>query len=163
MQNKNFTREDITIREADNSDIPQLHKIRNAVKENVLSDPSRIKDEDYNYYMNECGKGWVAIIDEVIAGFAIVDLKKNNVWALFVDPEFEGNGIGKLLHAEMLDWYFKQTDETIWLSTSPGTRAEKFYGKAGWVHTGNYGSNELRFELNSHAWENFRINQDQIK
>ncbi len=36
----------------------------------------------------------------------------------------------------MLDWYFGQTPETLWLSTSPGTRAERFYRTAGWQEAG---------------------------
>ena len=78
------------------------------------------------------GKGWVCETDNKIIGFAIVSVLDNNVWALFLDPQFEGKGIGKKLHDEMMDWYFSQTDAGIWLSTAPGTRAEIFYRRAGW-------------------------------
>ena len=57
---------------------------------------------------NERGKGWVCEIENNIVGFAIVDLKENNIWALFVQPEFENMGIGKKLHTAMLNWYFNQ-------------------------------------------------------
>lgn len=77
--------------------------VRNAVKENVLSDPSVVKDADYIPFLTNRGKGWVAVHDEKVIGFAIVDLETRNIWALFMDPEWEGKGIGRILHEEMLD------------------------------------------------------------
>ena len=38
------------------------------------------------------GKAWVCEISSQIVGFAIVDLKENNIWALFIDPKFEKKG-----------------------------------------------------------------------
>ena len=64
--------------------------------------------------------------DGKIVGFSIADLIGNNIWALFVDPDYEGCGIGKKLHSLMMDWYFSQTDKTVWLSTAPASRAEGF-------------------------------------
>jgi hypothetical protein len=37
----------MNFREATIQDIPQMHTIRIAVKENILPDPSMIKEEDY--------------------------------------------------------------------------------------------------------------------
>jgi ribosomal protein S18 acetylase RimI-like enzyme len=119
-------------REATIEDIPQIQFVRNSVKENMLSNPTLVSDEDCKIYLTEKGKGWVCEIDKNIIGFSIVDVKDKNVWALFVHPEFEAKGIGKKLYDMMLNWYFNQTKETVWLSTAPNTRAEKFYGKAGW-------------------------------
>jgi GNAT superfamily N-acetyltransferase len=137
----------ITFRVAKINDIKQLHRIRIAVHENRLSDPNLISYQDYQDFITERGKGWVCEINEDIVGFSVVDRKENNVWALFVLPKFEGKGIGKKLHDLMLDWYFSQTDKTLWLSTSPGTRAEKFYRKAGWIENGVYGKGEIKFEF----------------
>lgn len=113
-----------------------MQHIRGAVKENILSDPSRITYEDYVRFLTTNGKGFVYADNDVITGFAIVDLHSKNVWALFVHPDYEKRGHGKILHDTMLDWFFKQTTESIWLTTSPGTRAEKFYRKAGWTENG---------------------------
>ena len=52
----------------------------------------------------------------------------------------------------MLDWYFNQNKETVWLGTSPGTRAEAFYRKAGWKETGTYGKGETKFEMTVGEW-----------
>jgi hypothetical protein len=56
----------------------------------------------------------------------------------------------------MLNWYFGQTDSTIWLGTSPLTRAEKFYRAAGWKEVGVHGKGEIKFEMNANAWKGRR-------
>jgi GNAT superfamily N-acetyltransferase len=89
-------------------------------------------------------------------GFAIADLKEENIWALFILPEHEGKGIGRQLQRIMLDWYFKQDKTSVWLGTSPNTRAESFYRKAGWRETGKRANGELRFELTSDEWKSNR-------
>lgn len=140
------------IREAVISDIAGIQVVRNAVKENRLSDPALVTDADCETYMTIRGKGWVCVNDEQIVGFAIADLQDHNIWALFLLPGFERRGVGKQLHDTMLDWYFSQTKETVWLSTAPGTRAESFYRKAGWVETGVYGKGEIKFEMSFYNW-----------
>ena len=142
------------IREAQLGDIQQIQLVRNAVKENMLSDPALVPDKDVVDYITRRGKGWVSEIDAVITGFSIVSVMDNNVWALFMDPNYEAKGVGKKLHNVMLDWYFSQTEKTIWLSTSPGTRAEAFYRKAGWKETGLYGKGEIKFEITFVDWRN---------
>lgn len=138
-------------REANITDIQQLQIVRNAVKENTLSNPNVIKDEDYNEFLLERGKGWVCEIDNQIVGFSIADLKENNIWALFVHPNHDEKGVGKQLHKLMLDWYFLQTTATVWLGTAPGTRAEIFYKKQGWTTVGMHG-NEIKFEMTFEDW-----------
>jgi len=144
------------IREARITDIPAIQRVRHAVIENRLSDPALVTDRDCEEYMFQRGRGWVCETEGMIVGFAIADLKEHNIWALFIDPAFEGRGIGRQLHDMMLDWYFSQTKETLWLSTAPQTRAEKFYRRAGWQETGIHGKNEIRFEMNYTDWNNKR-------
>ncbi|WP_303311884.1 GNAT family N-acetyltransferase [Hymenobacter sp. BT730] len=137
-------------REAQVTDIPQLITVRLAVLENRLSNPDRVTAQDYEDYLTRRGKGWVCIVADQIVGFAIADLQDHNIWALFIQPEFAGRGVGKRLHDLMLDWYFHHTTETVWLSTGPGTRAEEFYRRQGWQETGRTQSGEVRFEM--HNW-----------
>ena len=85
-------------------------------------------------------------------GFSIVDLKENNIWALFVHPDYEKKGIGRLLHNIMLDWYFNQTKKNVWLGTAPNTRAEIFYRKSGWKEIGTHGNGEIKFEMKEEYW-----------
>lgn len=146
-------------REAAIADIPQLSKIRLAVKENILSNPDLVPYEDYIEFMTQRGKGWVCEIDNKIVGFSIVDLTDNNIWALFIDPDFEKKGIGSQLHIMMLDWYFKQTKANVWLGTAPKSRAESFYRKAGWKEIGMHGKDEIKFEMTFENWNsrNFKV------
>ena len=142
------------LREARVEDIKQIQVVRNAVKENTLSNPALVPDEDVKEYITSRGKGWVCETNDVIAGFSIVDLKENNIWALFVHPEYEKRGIGKMLHDIMLNWYFKQTNKTVWLGTAPNTRAEKFYRLQGWEEAGKHGKEEIKFEMKCEEWMN---------
>jgi len=139
-------------REATIHDIPQIQKVRNSVKENVLSDPNLVTDADCIDYITRRGKGWVCEDDGKIVGFAIADVMGTNIWALFLEPEYEGKGIGRKLHLLMMDWYFSQTNKTVWLSTEPASRAESFYRKAGWIETGVYGKGEIKFEMTKENW-----------
>jgi len=140
-------------REATPSDFIQLHEVRMAVRENTLSNPNLITEKDYTEFITVRGKSWLCEIENKVVGFSIVDLKENNIWALFVHPDFEGKGIGKKLHKLMLDWYFEQTKEKVWLGTSPNTRAELFYEKQGWTAVGKKSNGEMGFEM---TWEDWR-------
>jgi GNAT superfamily N-acetyltransferase len=140
-------------REAQPNDIPQIQIVRWAVKENRLSDPSLVTDEDCQHFLFHCGKGWVCEVDDRIVGFSIADLQNNNAWALFVDPAFTQQGIGKKLQRLMLDWYFQQTQSTIWLGTAPNTRAAQFYRMTGWKEIGLQKNGEIGFEMEAAKWE----------
>lgn len=140
------------IREAKSDDIKQIQMVRNSVKENTLSNPNLVSDEDCLEFITVRGKGWVCEIDNHIVGFAIADLQENNIWALFIEPAFERKGIGQRLHKTMLDWYFTQTKETVWLGTAFKTRAETFYKKAGWTEVGKHGTKEIKFEMTYNDW-----------
>ena len=126
--------------------------VRNSVKENQLSNPTLIKDADYEEYLLSRGKGWICEVKNSVVGFAIVDLQENNIWALFVTPAFAEKGIGKKLHSLMLGWYFEQTQQTVWLGTAPNSRAEIFYTKQGWTKVGMHGNNEVKFEMTFNKW-----------
>ena len=141
-------------REAGANDIRHIQVVRNSVLENTLSDPGSVTDQDCLEYLTRRGKGWVCEIDCQIVGFAIADLQDHNIWALFIRPEFEKQGIGRKLHNLMLDWYFEHTETAVWLSTTPGTRAEKFYLKAGWEPVGKYSKDEVKFEMKREVWKN---------
>ena len=146
----------MNIRAAEVKDIPQIQVVRNLVKENRLSDPALVPDGDVEDYITSRGRGWVCEFNGQIVGFAIADLVDNNIWALFIHPDFEKLGIGKKLHDEMINWYFSQTDKTVWLGTSPKTRAELFYRKAGWKEVGVHGKGEIKFEMTKDEWRSLQ-------
>lgn len=139
-------------RKATIEDISQIQIVRNSVKENQLSNPNLISNEMVEEFITKRGKGFVCEIDDKIVGFSIVDFVKNNVWALFILPEFEGKGIGEKLHQLILNEYFNKTKETIWLSTEPNSRAENFYLKQGWKNVG-FHRNEVKFEMSFDDWK----------
>ncbi|MEL7531050.1 MAG: GNAT family N-acetyltransferase [Bacteroidota bacterium] len=137
---------------AERRDIAQIMRVRLSVHENQLSNPELVKEEDCIEYIENRGQGWVCEIDARVVGFAIVDLVERSVWALFLHPDFERRGIGRKLHQLMLDWYFEQTDEPIWLGTDPHTRAARFYRAAGWEEKGLRENGEIRFEISAQRW-----------
>ncbi len=140
-------------REATIDDIHQIQVVRNSVKENMLSNPALVTDEDCKDFIDRRGKGWVCEINNLIVGFAIADLEENNIWALFLQPEYVGRRIGKTLHDMMLSWYFSITKQNVWLGTAPGTRAEIFYRKNGWKEIGIHGKGEIKFEMTYNDWK----------
>ena len=153
-------------REALLHDIKQIQIVRHSVKENILSNPALVTDKDCEEFLFRRGKGWVCEIENTIVGFAIADLKENNIWALFVHPDYEAKGIGRKLHNTMLDWYFKQTDVTVWLGTAPSTRAEKFYELSGWKKIGIpiaiVTNGEIRFEMTKDEWNSIEKNKSKF-
>ncbi len=123
-----------------------MHTIRLSVTENRLSNPDLVKHVHYEEMINMHGRGWVYEEKGNILGFAFLDITNKNVWALFVSPAHEKKGIGRALHDHLLTWWFKNYAYPLWLSTSPDTRAEKFYRRAGWRAAGRTSSGEIRFE-----------------
>lgn len=145
-------------REASTRDIPELHCIRKSVKENVLNNPLLVQEKDYINYLTTEGKGWLCEIENQIVGFAIVEVSKQNLWALFIDTAHERRGIGKELERLVLNWWFRVEHKSISLSTAPNTRAEKFYRISGWKEKGSTKNGELIFEMTEQDWKHKMIN-----
>lgn len=133
------------IRPALVGDIPAMHRVRLAVKENRLTS-TRIGEADYVPEITATGRGWVAECDGAIAGFAIGNFETGNIWALFVDPGAEGAGHGGRLHDAMVAAMFGAGLARLHLGTQHGTRAERFYLARGWRVTGTRGG-EVLMEL----------------
>ena len=137
----------MSIREAQHTDIPAMHRIRMAVKENVLTNPLAVQEADYVPYLALPNKGWVYEIERQIVGFSIVDTLAQEVWALFVDPLWEAKGIGGQLLDELVQWYFAQDKTELILGTEPGTRAVGFYQHKGWIPVGQKSNGEIILKL----------------
>lgn len=132
------------IRNAARADIPRIMEIRAGVRENRLRDPSRVTAEDVCWYIDNPGI-FVWVEDGRIVGFSAADPRNGNIWALFVEQACEGRGIGRALFERACTVLDEAGCPRLWLTTWPGTRAERFYRKAGWQITGTDDGN-LVFE-----------------
>ena len=119
-------------------------QIRNGVRENALRDPSRVTIEDYRWFIDNPGI-FVWVEDGIIAGLSAADPRDGSIWALFVDPAYERRGIARALFERACSVLDETGCPRVWLTTAPGTRAERFYRKAGWQVVGNR-ENNLVFE-----------------
>ena len=119
------------IRKAFLSEIPRLIEIRGAVRENRLSDPGRVTLADYVWQI-EHGPTYVWDDAGLIKGLSAGDPRDGSIWALFVDPAFEGQGIGQALILAACTSLATAGHRVAKLSTEPGTRAERFYLRNGW-------------------------------
>jgi GNAT superfamily N-acetyltransferase len=132
------------MRQATRADVAGIQRVRGAVRENRLE--SRvITDDEVIEAIEVNGRGWVVKVDDEIVAFAIGDARDGNIWALFVDPAHERCGHGRRLHDVMIAWLAAKGLRELWLTTTPGTRAEGFYDRAGWRRDGITTSGEVRF------------------
>lgn len=138
-------------RRAEPADIAAMSRIRLSVSENVLSDPARVTLQMYEDYLGRCGRGWVADVEGTIGAFAYADKLDGSIWALFVDPAFEGRGLAKHLLQLAVDWLFALGFAEITLTTTPGTRADRFYARHGW-RRGSASSREVAYPLSREDW-----------
>jgi len=138
----------VTLRQALRSDVREIMRVRHAVKENRLASRA-ISDEEVIQAIERSGRGWVIEDEDTILAFAIGIADNGNIWALFVDPAHEARGFGRRLHDEMISWLWSRGLRRLWLSTDPGTRAQRFYERAGWRNRGPLPSGEILFELNA--------------
>lgn len=69
------------------------------------------------------------------------------MWALFVDPDAEGVGIGRALHERMLLGAKEKRIARLALMTDKRTRAARFYRAAGWLKVGTSPEGEALLEI----------------
>lgn len=123
-----------------------MHRVRFSVRENRLTSVA-LSERDYAIAIEETGRGWVIELQVRIVAFAVGNAVNGSIWALFVEPGNEGQGYGRRLHDIMVSWLWEQGHDLLWLTTEPGTRAERFYIEAGWKRAGRALDGEVRFEL----------------
>jgi GNAT superfamily N-acetyltransferase len=134
-----------TLRQATRADVRGIQRVRHAVKENRLVS-RRIPDDEVIDAIERSGRGWVAEDGGEIVAFAIGKAVDGSIWALFVDPPHEGRGFGRQLHDVMVAWLHSRGRARLWLTTDPGTRAQRFYERAGWTCHGPQANGELLYE-----------------
>jgi GNAT superfamily N-acetyltransferase len=132
------------IRKATKDDIPRIMQIRAGVRENRLRDPTSVTVEDVGWYVDNAGV-FVWVEEERIVGFSAADPRNGNIFGLFVEQDYEGRGIGRALFEQACEVLVRSCCRRMWLTTWPGTRAERFYRQAGWHVVGEDDGN-LVFE-----------------
>ena len=132
-------------RQATRKDIPGMHVVRLAVRENRLT-TSAITEEHYVPAIETTGRGWVIEKQGEVIAFAVGNSSTGNIWALFVHPNHEGQGHGKALQKIMVNWLFEQGLTRLYLGTEPKTRAQGFYEASGWTYAGQDTNGEAIYE-----------------
>jgi GNAT superfamily N-acetyltransferase len=139
------------VREATAADMPGISRVRLSLKENALSveqlTERGITNASVAASLLTHRRGWVAERNGEIVAFSMADRANWSIFALFVLAEYEGRGLGGRLLRLALDWLWDSGAERVWLSTSPGTRAARFYARQGWTQTGDAGYGDVRFEI----------------
>ena len=143
----------LKFRQATVADIPEMSRIRIAVKENALSNPGRITEAMYIDYLEALGRGWVAELDGAIIAFSYADRTDSSIWALFTDPAREGLGAGKQLLRLAAGWLFEIGNDEVRLGTAANTRADRFYAAQGWTREGMKDDIEVWFRLRRADWQ----------
>ena len=88
---------------------------------------------------------WVAVADDKVIGFSMVDLDSACLFALFVLPQHEGQGIGTKLTRACEQALF-QHHSVAWLETARGSRAARLYRHLGWGNEIDIGGGDIRLE-----------------
>src|SRR5687768_2565222 len=95
------------LRQAVFSDISDIQRIRRSVRENRLISTS-ISDHQVRESIEKTGRGWVIESEGEVVAFAIGNAANGSIWALFVHPDHEHRGYGRLLHDTMVEWLFSR-------------------------------------------------------
>lgn len=133
------------IRSATVGDIPRLMALRAAVHENKLSGPNEVTGADVAEFL-ESSEIWVWEENERILGFSAGDAQNGWIWALFVDPDHEGRGIGRALLTCACRSLVRAGFSHATLTTDPETRAARFYKLAGWTDIGRTENGEIIYK-----------------
>lgn len=140
-----------TLRLALPEDIELLFDIRTSVKQNHLSREQMhdlgITATTLTEAIREAPCTWIAEYRKEAVGFAMIDLDEGELFALFVRPQHEGKGIGRLL-LEQAERALFQRHEVIHLTTDgdQAIRANGFYQRAGWVSRAAVDERDVRYE-----------------
>ena len=143
--------DEFIIREASGADMPGIARVRTSVTENHLTTEQLAQRGITNASVAASllvdRKGWVAERSGEIVAFSMADRADPSIFALFVLPGYEGRGLGNGLLDLALQWLWDNGAELVWLTTSPETKAARFYARHGWVPVGMVPSGDMRFEL----------------
>jgi GNAT superfamily N-acetyltransferase len=141
----------MNLRRATPVDVPALFDIRCSVRENYQSREELaalgVTDAAVAEMLQDDGPGWIVEINGQPVGFAMIILSERTVFACFVRPGYEGQGIGKrLMEAAEAELQHHGIQEA-WLTTGadPSIRANGFYRALGWQPDGYEPDGQIRY------------------
>ena len=127
------------LRTATAADVETLFAIRTSVRENHQSREELaaigVTPASITAALAGPARAWITEDASGAAlGFAMADAAQGTLFALFVRPEAEGRGVGRLLLEAAESWMFACGWPEIWLLTGrdPALRAHRLYRSAGW-------------------------------
>ncbi|PIV33242.1 MAG: N-acetyltransferase [Lysobacterales bacterium CG02_land_8_20_14_3_00_62_12] len=135
----------IHYRQATPADLPSMLQIRRRVLENP-ENPASPMPAEVRLAALLRGGCQVSCAGDRVVGFVQAIEQPPMIGGLYVDPEFEGRGIGKQLLRLAVQHLRAAGVASIWLSTVAGTRAERLYQSAGWRRSGQ-SANEVEYIL----------------
>lgn len=137
------------IRPAELGDVDAMFQIRTAVTENTLTVAELaelgITPESIAQRVAGAPCAWVALADQQVVGFAMVDLDEACLFAAFVQPAHQGLGLGRQLIQACEDALF-QRHPSAWLETAASSRAAQLYAQSGWSEVQDLGEGDIRME-----------------
>lgn len=142
------------IRVATSSDVADMFRIRISVNENKMTMAELaaygVTPESLPGMLSGGGQGWVAEHDSKLVAFAMAEASDATIFALFVEPTYEGKGIGRRLMAEAEQWLTVMGCTQAWLETDRDIdlRANGFYRHLGWVENNKQKDGQTKFIKN---------------
>lgn len=139
------------IRLANPADVPAMFRVRMSVNENKMTlDELKaigVTPESLPEMLIGQGRGWVAELDGEVTAFAMADAEQATIFALFVEPEVEGRGIGRRLMNAAEKWLAEMGCREVWLETDSNTavRANGFYRYTGWTESQLQPDGQVKF------------------
>ncbi|MBO0636256.1 GNAT family N-acetyltransferase [Pantoea agglomerans] len=139
----------INIRTARASDVDSIFEVRTSVLENYLSREEMrqmgITESVVADMIEKNLCAWVAAESEKIVGFSMILPDEGCLFAAFVLPEYEGQGIGRRLVFLAEQELFKH-HKIAWLETDKNSRAAKFYMQLGWGNKKEINDTDIKLE-----------------
>ena len=140
-----------TFRRARSDDAVELFRVRTSVHENhqseeELANNGVTRESLARMLASDDACGWCAELAEGIVAFAIARRSERDVFALFVEPGFEGRGLGSTLLDAAVEWLSESGTERLRLTTGRGTPAQSFYLNRGWADIGTPSSEVVMLE-----------------
>lgn len=141
----------MTFRLARPDDAAELFRVRTSVRENHRSEEELAalgvtRESLARMLESDDACGWCAELARGIVAFAIARRSECDVFALFVEPDFGGRGLGSTLLDSAVEWLSANGSGTLRVTTGRGTPAQAFYLNRGWADIGTPSSEVVMLE-----------------